>query len=145
MPASIPRVGPAEAHALVRDEGHAYVDVRAVSEFEAGHPEGAYNVPLAFEGGAPNPRFLAAIERAFGKDRPLVLGCQTGVRSLRAAAVLAREGFSRVVDQRAGWAGARDPFGRVLEPGWQRADLPSSVQAAPGRSWAELDPHEETI
>ena len=41
------RVSVAEAEELVR-EGYVLVDVRSVVEFEAGHPKGAFNVPVAF-------------------------------------------------------------------------------------------------
>ena len=40
------RISPAEAFAKMKDEGFTYVDVRTPEEFEAGHPEGARNVPL---------------------------------------------------------------------------------------------------
>ena len=132
------RVGPAEAHALVTSEGYAYVDVRSVPEFEAGHPTGAYNVPLAHDGGVPNPGFIDVIERLFDKGRGIVVGCQAGGRSLRAATLLTAAGFTSVVDQRAGWGGARDAFGRVTEAGWERAGLPAAAASEPGRSWAEL-------
>jgi hypothetical protein len=34
-------------------------------------------------------------------------------------------GFTRVLDQRAGWDGKRGPFGEISEPGWSRAGLPT--------------------
>jgi hypothetical protein len=46
------------------------------------------------------------------------------VRSLEAAEVLVAAGFANVVDQRAGWDGARGDFGELLEPGWKRLALP---------------------
>lgn len=132
------RIGPSEAWALA-EKGHAIVDVRSVEEFAGGHPAGAYNVPIAHAGGAPNPSFLSVIERLFAKDRGIVVTCQAGGRSLRAADVLAAAGFTNVLDQRAGWGGVRDPFGRVSEAGWAKAGLPASTTAEPGRSWAELE------
>lgn len=133
------RVGPAEAHALVNDEGYVLVDVRTVEEFDAGHPAGAFNVPVAHAGG-PNPSFVAAMERRFQKGDGIVVSCLAGGRSLRAATMLEAAGFTRVVDQRAGWGGAKDPFGRVSEPGWSAAGLPTATAAEPGRSWTELEP-----
>jgi rhodanese-related sulfurtransferase len=134
------RVGPAEAHDLVAKEGYVLVDVRSVAEFDAGHPKGAFNVPIAHAGGAANPAFLAAMEQRFGKSDGIVVSCLAGGRSLRAATMLEAAGFTRVVDQRAGWGGTKDPFGRVGEPGWEKAGLPTSLVAAAGRSWAELEP-----
>jgi rhodanese-related sulfurtransferase len=137
---AVRRVSPEEAHALVRDEGHVYLDVRSVPEFEQGHPEGAFNVPIAHAGptgSRPNEDFLAVVERSFGRDAALVVGCRTSVRSEHAAALLERAGFTRLAVQRAGWAGVRDTLGR-LEPGWAQRGLPTSREARPGRSWAEL-------
>ena len=113
------RVSPAEAHAKMKDEGYTYVDVRTPVEFAAGHPAGAVNVPFG------GPEFVAAMEERFAKDAPLVLGCKSGNRSARAASALAAAGFTRLLDQRAGWDGARGTFGEIVEPGWSRAGLPS--------------------
>lgn len=135
------RVSAREAHALVREQGYAYLDVRSVPEFDAGHPEGAYNVPLAepaAEGMRDNPRFLREVEALFAKSAPLVVGCASGVRSLRAAGLLVAHGFTRVVEQRAGMEGVRDPFGRVQEKGHRAEGLPVAARAAPGRSHADV-------
>lgn len=135
---AVPRVGPQEAHVLVTERGYVYLDVRSVPEFEAGHPAGAYNVPLAHAGGVPNPSFVEAIAQHFDKSQKIVVGCQAGGRSLRAATLLSDAGFVDVVDQQGGWGGQRDAFGRVTVPGWERAGLPTEATAEAGRSWAEL-------
>ena len=137
---NVKRVSPDEALSLVEKEGYAYVDVRSVPEFEAGHPKGAYNVPIAHldpMGMSPNPEFLAVMAKAFPKDSKLVIGCKSGGRSLQASGMLLAAGFQNVVDQRAGFQGGMDPSGRP-EPGWGPKGLPSSRAAEPGRSWAEL-------
>jgi rhodanese-related sulfurtransferase len=123
-------------------QGYLYVDVRSVPEFQAGHPEGAYNVPLLDMGPAgmaPNPDFLEVMQRAFPKDAKLVLGCRAGGRSARAADMLESVGFTDVLDQRAGFEGAPNPMtGRVAEPGWRPAGLPVARDAAPGRDYQAL-------
>ncbi len=132
-------VTPEEAQALLT-AGHTYVDVRSEAEFEAGHPAGAVNVPVTHvgPGGAePNLDFLAVMERAFGKDAPLVVGCQSGGRSRRAVAMLAQAGFSELSDMSAGFAGSRDAFGRAT-PGWSKAGLPIEQGAPEGRSYASM-------
>lgn len=137
---NVKRVSPEEALSLVEKEGYRYVDVRSVPEFEAGHPTGAYNVPIAHLGAmgmSPNPEFLAVMEKAFPKDSKLVIGCKSGGRSMQAAGVLLAAGFQNVIDQRAGFQGGMDPSGRP-EPGWGPKGLPSSSAAEPGRSWADL-------
>jgi rhodanese-related sulfurtransferase len=136
----IKRVSPQEALELTH-AGWIFVDVRSEPEFAEGHPTGAFNVPIAhMTGGSmtPNGDFLGVMEKAFGKDARIVVGCRSGGRSLRAAQALVGAGFASVIDQRAGWDGARDPFGQVSEPGWSRAGLPSAKAAEPGRSYAEI-------
>lgn len=115
---SVPRISPEEAHAKMTGEGFTYVDVRTEAEFAAGHPKGAVNVPIG-------DGFVAAMEARFAKDAPIVLGCRAGVRSAKAAQALVTAGFTRLVDQRAGWEGARGSFGEIVEPGWSRVGLPS--------------------
>jgi rhodanese-related sulfurtransferase len=129
------RISPQEASAKLA-EGWTYVDVRTTQEFEAGHPPGAVNVPFMLADAAgmvPNPDFLAVMAAAFPTDARLVVGCKTGGRSLRAAQALLGAGYTRVVDQRAGWEGARNPFGQVTEPGWSRAGLPVEEGQPAGR------------
>ena len=101
---TVQRVSPHEADRLVRDEGYAYLDVRSVPEFEAGHPTDAYNVPIMHKTGAgmePNHDFMEVVTAVFPKDTKLVLGCRSGNRSLRAAQQLLAAGYEYVVDQRA--------------------------------------------
>lgn len=137
----IKRVSPQEAKVLMEAEDYVYLDVRSVPEFEAGHPPGAYNIPIAHmtSGGMhPNAGFLAEVASAFSKDAKLVVGCKAGGRSLRAVQALMQAGYENVVDQRAGFDGARDSFGQLQEAGWQRAGLDVAVEAEPGRSYGEL-------
>jgi rhodanese-related sulfurtransferase len=136
----IKRVSPQEALELQKD-GWTYVDVRTEPEFEAGHPSGAFNVPLSHAGAGgmtPNPDFLAVMTKAFGKDAKIVVGCKSGNRSLRAAQALTGAGFTSIIDQRAGWDGVRNPFGQLSEPGWSPAGLPSEKGATAGRTYAEV-------
>lgn len=140
MATNVKRVSPAEAKALC-DQGYSYVDVRSEPEFQQGHPAGAYNVPLMHsQGGAmtPNPDFVAVMNAAFPKDARLVLGCRSGQRSMRAAEALINDGFTGIVEQRAGFDGPRDAFGAVVEKGWSPAGLPVAQQAEPGHSYSDL-------
>jgi rhodanese-related sulfurtransferase len=133
-------VSPQEAQTLLAD-GYVYVDVRSEGEFAEGHPAGAYNVPLMHVGGGgmtPNPRFTEVMHARFPKDAKLVVGCKAGNRSMRAAVLLLGEGYTDVIDQRAGWDGARDPFGKLTEPGWGPSGLPVEKGEPEGRSYAAL-------
>ncbi len=134
------RISPQEAHEKLAD-GWTYVDVRTVEEFEAGHPAGAVNVPLLHAGPGgmvQNSDFARVMSAAFAKDAKIICGCKAGGRSLRAAQLLLAEGFTNVLDQRAGWDGARDPFGQIHEPGWSRVGLPAEHGRPPGRCWDDM-------
>jgi rhodanese-related sulfurtransferase len=134
--ADIERISPVEASQRLAD-GWTYIDVRTTEEFEAGHAAGAVNVPIAHREG-PNPEFIPVMKASFPPDAKIVVGCKSGVRSLRAANALVAEGFVSVADQRAGWDGARDAFGQVVEPGWGLAGLPREEGTPEGRSWADM-------
>jgi rhodanese-related sulfurtransferase len=134
------RVSPKEALALL-GEGYTYVDVRSEGEFAAGHPEGAYNVPLMHMGAGgmePNTSFVEVMAARFPKASKLVVGCKGGNRSLRAATQLLADGYTDIVDQRAGWDGARDAFGKLTELGWGPCGLPTETGQPEQRSYAAL-------
>jgi rhodanese-related sulfurtransferase len=137
---TIHRISPAEAQAKLL-EGWTYVDVRTPDEFGDGHPAGAINVPIALSKGgtmSPNPDFVSVVTAHVGANGKIVLGCKSGGRSMRAAQALEKAGFGELFEQRAGWDGARDPFGQIVEPGWSRAALPTEIGQPEGRSWASL-------
>jgi rhodanese-related sulfurtransferase len=134
------RISPKEALAKM-GEGYVYVDVRTEAEFAAGHPEGALNVPVmlaAAAGMAPNPDFAKVMLASFEPTAKIVVGCKAGGRSMRAAQTLGQQGFADVLDQRAGWDGARDAFGQVTEQGWLGEGLPQEADAPAGRSYQDL-------
>ena len=138
---TLSRISPEEAAQLLRD-GYVYLDVRNPDEFALGHPEGAYNIPwLDPEAPTrmPNPRFAELVKQSFAPDARIVVGCQTGRRSLSAAELLINQGYSNIVEQRAGFAGSKDAFGGVVEPGWQALGLPVAYQADPGHDYCALE------
>ena len=135
---STPKIVTPEEAAELLAQGYTYLDVRSEPEFEAGHPEGALNVPISHAtptGMQPNAEFLTVVEHAFAKDEKLVIGCKSGGRSKRAVALLAGAGFTEVVDMGAGWDGSRDAFGRVT-PGWSASTLPKEVGSSERQSYA---------
>jgi rhodanese-related sulfurtransferase len=138
---SVPRISAREAQALLA-EGYAYLDVRAVAEFDTGHPPGAYNVPLMLPqtggGMAENADFLRVVRAALARDTKLVVGCATGVRSLRAAQLLIADGYLHVCEQRAGMEGVRDAFGRVREKGHRAEGLPISTSSREAHPYVAL-------
>ena len=131
-----------EARAL-QQEGWVYVDVRSTAEFASGHPELAVNVPLIEPDPdtgqpMPNPDFVRVLQRDFGPDAKLLVGCQVGGRSMRASQMLRATGFTEVVNVRGGFMGARDPMGRTVDPGWVEAGLPVETGQPQGRAYADL-------
>jgi rhodanese-related sulfurtransferase len=139
----IRQVSAPEAHQLLQEHPDAvYLDVRTPTEFEAEHPTGARNVPVVFfqPGGppAPNPDFVAVVERSMPRDTKLMVGCQAGGRSQRAAELLTRAGWTDVHNVQGGFGGARDETGRLIVPGWRESGLPVERGATPGATYADL-------
>lgn len=132
---------PARARVLLDEQDHRYVDVRTVEEFEAGHVPGAYNVPLLERGPAgmePNPDFLAVIQRHFGPEQRLVLGCKVGGRSARACELLAASGYTALVNMDGGFSGRQDEVGRLVQEGWVGHGFPTASEARAERTWSAL-------
>ncbi|MEX2270576.1 MAG: rhodanese-like domain-containing protein [Vicinamibacterales bacterium] len=134
-------VSPTEAHQL-QTTGATYVDVRSTGEFEAGHPAGAMNVPLLEPDDrgqmTQNPDFLRVMKTSFQPETPLLIGCQAGMRSLKAAQMLETFGFTDVTNVRGGFGGARDQAGAVIEQGWASSGLPVETDGPAGRTYGAL-------
>jgi rhodanese-related sulfurtransferase len=85
-----------------------------------------------------NPEFMSVMEKLYPKDARLVFGCRSGNRSMQAATLLERVGWTGIVDQRAGFDGEKDPHtGQMSLPGWSRVGLPVET-ATPGGSYEEV-------
>ncbi|KAK9129475.1 hypothetical protein Sjap_009962 [Stephania japonica] len=87
---------------------HRYLDVRTTEEFNAGHVnvDNPLNIPYMFQtpqGRVKNHEFLERVSSACNKDDHLVVGCQTGVRSLHASADLLKAGFKHVTNMGGGY------------------------------------------
>ncbi len=135
------RIGPADAHEKMKNESFTYVDVRTAEEFAAGHPEGAFNVPISHasaSGMEPNADFLRVMEKTFAKDAALIVGCKGGVRSAKAQQQLSAAGFTRVLDQEGGWDGKKGSFGEQVAPGWALSSLPTATGQPTARAYAAL-------
>ena len=126
----------------LQESGHTYVDVRSSGEFAAGHPADAINVPLLerdeFGQMAPNPDFVRVMKATFASDAKLLVGCQAGGRSARAAQMLESFGFTDVTNVRGGFGGMKDPMGRSIDPGWEESNLPVEHDQPAGRSYRDL-------
>ena len=139
----VKEITPKEAYDLLAKEPNCvYIDVRTVREFSAGHPQGAVNIPVAFpdpaRGMVVNQDFVSVVEAHFPKDKKIIVGCQAGPRSDAAARVLLDAGYQDVASMQGGFGGMRDPFGRVIAPGWSGLGLPVSQENGEGVNYESL-------
>lgn len=100
---------PAEAVKLI-NAGALVVDVRPAAAFQKGHIIGARNVPMGELGSR-----VADLEDH--RDRPVLVCCDTGMTTPKAASILRKASFSRVVNLKGGLAA------------WERESLPLERQA----------------
>ena len=104
-------------------------------------PLGALNIPIMHRepfGMVPNPDFLGVVEGNFERGDKLLLGCQSGARSARAAEILSAAGFSDVSNVRGGFGGAHTDSGEVIERGWLESGLPVDRGEQEGRNYSDL-------
>jgi rhodanese-related sulfurtransferase len=101
-----PAVSAAQATQLINREDALVIDVRDPGEYGTGHILGAKNVPLSRIDAAGSE---IAAKR---KDKPVIVYCDNGNRSTKAAAALKSQGFGKVVSL-SGGLGA-----------WRQAGLP---------------------
>lgn len=88
---------------ITRGEDFDLVDVREPAEWAIARIEGARLVPLAT---------IGAASRDWDRSREVVLYCKAGVRSMRAAEELVRQGFTHVTNVAGGivsWTNDVDP------------------------------------
>lgn len=121
---------PTEAHAYLESTPEAlFVDCRSNAEYYfVGHPKGAVHVPW-FDGvdWEPNPHFVGQVRTLAGNafDRPVVLLCRSGRRSVDAGLALEAEGFTQVINVLHGFEGDLDEQRqRNHRNGWRFDQLP---------------------
>lgn len=88
-------IAPTEAAQLARKKAAIIVDVRQSDEWRSGHIPDAKHIPLD-----QLKSRLGELEQY--KDRPIIMQCQGGVRSAKAAQMLKQVGFSQVYDLKGG-------------------------------------------
>jgi rhodanese-related sulfurtransferase len=140
---AITQTTPPEAHeTLSQDAAVVYLDVRTEAEFQAGHPEPAINIPVVFFDQAtgrpvPNLNFLTVVEATLTKEVTVVVGCQAGGRSQRAAEIMEQARYANVSNMIAGFGGGQDQMGQAVA-GWHEAGLPVSMHNGNEVSYASL-------
>ncbi|MEA3418509.1 MAG: rhodanese-like domain-containing protein [Campylobacterota bacterium] len=94
------------------------IDVRTKKEFTLGHPKGAINIPYFFDRDGErvlNAHFIEEVNRLTDDDyeKPLIIICRIGIRSVKAAVALADEGYEDLTNIQQGFV-----------RGWKKAGLP---------------------
>ncbi len=121
---------PKDAWSMVQAEKDAlFVDVRMeIEALYVGRPPGVHMIPwYEYPSLSPDPqRFVENVLKEAGrKDRPVVLICRSGVRTVAAGRALEQAGFSDVVNVVHGFEGELDEqFHRSTMSGWRFDGLP---------------------
>ena len=140
----IKQISPEEAKALLdSDEGYIYLDVRSEMEFQQGHPENAYNIPIqnfdmAVQMLTNNPEFLQVVENNFSMDAKLLVGCASGPRSQSACESMQQKDYENLANVDGGFSGKRDISGNVIKAGWSDLEFPVSSGDGGERSYPSL-------
>jgi rhodanese-related sulfurtransferase len=138
----VKQVTPPQANDLMQqDPTVIYLDVRTVPEFTNGHPQRGINIPAFFFQApgqpVPNPDFLKVVEANISKDAAVIVGCQAGGRSQRAADLMAQVGYTNVSNMQGGFGGGQDQMGRSVT-GWRDSGLPVSTDNSEKVSYVSL-------
>jgi hydroxyacylglutathione hydrolase len=99
-----PDITTGQAQAWLSQTGGMVIDVREPAEYVAGHVPGAVSIPQAE---------LAFHLEELPRERDLLVVCESGTRSARAARFLKQRGFARVTNLAGGTSG------------WRTAGLPT--------------------
>ena len=119
---------PLEAHRFLQQHPDAVlVDCRSEMEFLfVGHPSGAHHV--AWNDGPDwevNPHFVGQVRKIASMNRPVVLICRSGQRSVDAGVALEQSGFTDVINVLEGFEGDLDEqHQRSRVSGWRKDGLP---------------------
>jgi rhodanese-related sulfurtransferase len=119
---------PREAKALLDSDPQAvFIDCRSEMEFFfVGHPVGAQHV--AWNDGPDweiNPHFVGQVKKVASMNRPIVLICRSGHRSVDAGLALEKAGFAEVYNVLEGFEGPLDDkHHRGALSGWRKEGLP---------------------
>ncbi len=120
-------ITPEQAWALHESGAAVLVDVRSAEERAfVGRVPGTLHVAWATGTSLTrNPRFVRELEAKAGKDRPLLLLCRSGKRSVLAAEAASKAGLPHVFNVLEGFEGELDERGqRGHADGWRFRGLP---------------------
>lgn len=119
---------PNEAQQFLEQNAQAVlIDCRSEMEYLfVGHPVGAHHV--AWNDGPDweiNPHFVGQVRKIASMNRPVVVICRSGQRSISARQMLEQAGFGEVYNVLEGFEGPLDDeHHRNTIAGWRKAGLP---------------------
>ncbi|EME27791.1 hypothetical protein Gasu2_02430 [Galdieria sulphuraria] len=87
-PTEIEYISPKQAYERLNSS--KLVDVRSSEEYKSQHIEGSISIPLSTN------EFVASFQKQFPFNTHLIIVCQTGMRSSKAAQQLIQSGYSHV-------------------------------------------------
>lgn len=93
---SIKTVSAAAFAQVIQSDSVILVDVRTADEYNAGHIDGARNIDVL------KADFEETATSTLHKEKTVAVYCRSGKRSLKAAAILAQDGY-HVINLRGGW------------------------------------------
>jgi rhodanese-related sulfurtransferase len=121
-------IEPREAYAFLNEHPDAvFIDCRSEMEYlYVGHPVGAHHVAWnELPDWDVNPHFVAQVKKLASVDRPVVVICRSGQRSVAAGEALEEGGFSEIYNVRHGFEGELDDHHhRGSRSGWRFDGLP---------------------
>jgi len=119
---------PKQAYDFLKSNAEAvFVDVRSeIEHMFVGHPEGSMLIPWV---DGPdweiNPDFVAHVKKASSLNRPVVLICRSGKRSIDAGKALENAGLTEIYNVLHGFEGDLDErHHRNSTNGWRHDGLP---------------------
>ena len=93
---SIKTVSASEFAEIIKADSVVLVDVRTAEEFNSGHIDGAMNIDVL------KNDFVSVATSTLPKEKTIAVYCRSGKRSMKAANILAKDGY-KVVNFRGGW------------------------------------------
>lgn len=93
---SIKTVSADEFAEIIKSDSIILVDVRTADEYNAGHIYGSKNIDVL------KNNFEKTASSILSKDKTIAIYCRSGKRSMKAANILAKDGY-KVVNLRGGW------------------------------------------
>lgn len=119
---------PKQAYDFLKTTPEAvFVDVRSdIEHMFVGHPEGSMLIPwIDGPDWEVNPDFVAQVKKAASVNRPVVLICRSGKRSVDAGFALEQAGLTEIYNVLHGFEGDLDErHHRNSVNGWRHEGLP---------------------